>query len=652
MTQEPLRVLLIEDSEPDATLIVRELRRIGRPIEHLRVQDGAAMRAALADRTWDVVISDWTMPRFSAIHALEVLHEAGRDLPFVIVSGTVGEDVAVDAMRRGAHDYVLKDKLARLVPAIERELRECAARRRDAIERQRMVEQLRASERRYRRIIETTNEGVWMIDADGKTTFMNDRMATLLGRALEDLTGTLLFDYIDPATHGVGARSLATYRGGVGSQAATTFLKKDGTKLYTIADSTPIFSDSGLFEGVLFMVMDQTSPRLAEEALRASEARFAQDQLRQAQKLEAVGRLAGGVAHDFNNILSVILSYVDLIGETVSDSVRADLDEIRRAGERAAVLTKQLLMFSRHQTNRPTVFDLDELVAGMITLLRRLVGEDIDVVVRRGGALKQLRADAGLIEQVIVNLVVNARDAMPAGGKLTIATELLELDDTFVRGHLGAMVGPHIRLAISDSGPMLDAAIQARIFEPFYTAHEAGQSSGLGLSTVFGVVRQANGTIWVRSDTAGTTFEVYLPAVVAAADSIVAAVPEPITGGLETILVVEDEDQVRHVACGILRRNGYQVIEARDGSEALSLAEEHPGPIHLLLSDVVMPQMSGPELGRRLVDHRPAMKVLCMSGYADNNIVRREVDDIPFLQKPLTPELLARKVRDVLDARR
>ena len=379
-----------------------------------------------------------------------------------------------------------------------------------------------------------------------------------------------------------------------------------------------------------------------------------EEQLRQSQKMDAIGRLAGGIAHDFNNVLSVILSYGDLMLDELEpgDRLRDDVEEIRKAGKRAAELTRQLLMFSRQQVFEAKVVDLNDVLSTMDKFLRRILGADVDLVSIPVLPLGRVRADRSNLEQVIMNLVVNARDAMPRGGKLTMETANVVLDEEYARGHLGAKAGPHVMLAVSDTGVGMDKSIQGRIFEPFFTTKEKGKGTGLGLSTVFGIVQQAGGSVWVYSEPGkGTTFKVYLPRVDAAIDTVRPALPVTTLRGTETVLLVEDDDQVRAVARSILGATGYQVIEARSAAEAIVQSEKHKGTIHLLLTDVVMPQMGGPELAKRLARTRPDMKVLCTSGYTDDSIVRHGVLDARFayLQKPITPESLTTKVREVLD---
>lgn len=530
--KRPLKVLLVEDSEDDAELVLLELNRGGFVPDYQRVQTREDMRRALEEQPWELVLSDYSMPRFSAPEALAVLRSRDNELPFIIVSGTVGEETAVQAMRLGVNDYILKGKLGRLCAAIERELREADSRKRSRVE-----------------LAQSNSE--------------RDR---------------------------------------------------------------------------------------AEESLRRAE-----EQLLHTQKMEAVGRLAGSVAHDFNNLLSVILSYCALILKDLKpmDPLRPEIAAIQGAGERAADLTRQLLAFSRKQVLAPRVLDLNNVLRGSEKILRRLIGEDIDFVTRYARTLPSVKIDPGQIDQVVMNLAVNARDAMPNGGKLTVETEETYLDESFAVLHPEITPGNYVMLAMSDSGVGMDKETQLRIFEPFFTTKGTGKGTGLGLSTVFGIVKQSGGSIWVYSELGkGTTFKIYLPAVTEKASSFSTPPPAPTTlEGTETVLLVEDQDEVRAVALEVLRRFGYHVLEARNAGEALLHCERHPLAISLLLTDVVMPQMNGRELAERLQPLRPNMRVLYMSGYTDNAIVQHGILEagIEYLQKPLVPDVLARRVREVLD---
>jgi two-component system, cell cycle sensor histidine kinase and response regulator CckA len=636
---QPLRVLIVEDRDNDAQLLLRDLRKGGYDVEYERVETAAAMRAALAQREWDIVISDYSLPSFGATEALTVLKRAGIDIPFIIVSGTIGEDTAVAALQAGARDFLLKGKLARLLPAVQRELREREAR----AARLRAEQALRESEERNRLIVETTNEGICIIDAECRLTFANTRMAAMLGYSAVEIVGRPLLDLMHEDSRSLAERSLGQPRDSSGGQIEVRFVRKDRSDLWVLVDSTPMADSDGRPDGALAMVMDVSLRKRLEE------------QLRQAQKMEAIGNLAGGVAHDFNNVLSVILSYTGLVLSSLKpgDPLRIDLEEVRKAGERAGDLTRQLLAFSRQQMLRPTTLDLNQIVVGMEKMLRRLLGEEVELSLLTSHGLGTIHADAGQLEQIVMNLVVNARDAMPRGGKVSIETANVELSAVYATAHHDVTPGPYVLLAVTDTGIGMDATTQARIFEPFFTTKEKGKGTGLGLSTVFGIVKQSGGHLWVYSEAGkGTTFKIYLPRTDGSVDRGKPSTrPASTLRGGETILIVEDEEQVRASMRAILRRYGYNVLEAQNGGEAFLICEKYTAKIHLLVTDVVMPRMSGRELAERLAPMRLEMKVLYVSGYTENSVVHHGVLDagVAFLQKPITPEALARKVRETLD---
>jgi PAS domain S-box-containing protein len=636
------------------------------------------------------------------------------------------------------------------------------------------VEALQASEQRHRRIVENTSEGIWTYDAEGITTFMNLRLASLLGYTVEEAIGRPIYAFVSEQNRQAARARVQRRQLGIAERLEAPLMRKDGSELWASFQANPMFDGEGRFEGGLALVTDVSAQRRADEdrarlaaivesseyailsasldgtitswnrgaerlyqysaaeitgqsmfllvspqmlgneqsllesaargeavlhhettrrrkdgsmvevALTLSQIRDAagtvigvskivrdltetrqteaalrrtEEQFRQAQKMEAVGRLAGGVAHDFNNLLSVVLSYSSFALEVLKDGdpLRADIEQIEIAGNRATELTRQLLAFSRQQVMQPRVVDLNQIISGMKAMLGRLLGEDIELTALMGADLGRVLADQGQLEQVVMNLAVNARDAMPDGGMLTIETVNIKLDSPYVGTHLGVAPGDYVMLAISDTGIGMDAATRARVFEPFFTTKERGKGTGLGLSTVFGIVEQSGGHVGVYSEPGrGCTFKIYLPRTDRVAPAAASAALPAMLRGSETILLVEDEQQVRTVACAILRRNGYNVLETSNGGEALLISQDFDAKIHLLLTDVVMPRMSGRRLAERIAPERAEMKLLFVSGYTDDAIVHHGVLDagVAFLQKPFTPDALLRKVREVLDERR
>jgi signal transduction histidine kinase/ActR/RegA family two-component response regulator len=434
-------------------------------------------------------------------------------------------------------------------------------------------------------------------------------------------------------------------------------IKRSVSEMWNIAERTAEIKSLNI--GLEHHVSERTAQLVAanqELEKEVAERKLAEEQLRQAQKMEAVGKLAGGVAHDFNNLLTVINGQTALSLRRLSqdDPMYQKLEAIQGAGERAASLTRQLLAFSRKQMLQPKVLDLNKVIFETNKILQRLIGEDIDLLIGLGPELGKVRADPSQIEQVLMNLAVNARDAMPQGGKLTIETHNVFIDDEYASHHFSVRPGHYVVLAVSDTGCGMDEATQSNIFDPFFTTKEVGKGTGLGLSTVYGIVKQSGGNIWVYSEVGrGTTFKIYLPCVDSPIrESKVIAEDTFLHLGTETVLLVEDEERVRDMTKEILEESGYQVLEAKHGQEALFIADQHPGTIHLMLSDVVMPQMSGRELAERLAPLRQDMKVLYMSGYTDDAIVHHGVLDegMSFIEKPFTPNALARKVREILSA--
>jgi len=518
----PLRLLHLEDNPVDAELITATLMEGNIPCQSQLVDTRQAFVAALKEGRMDLILADYSIPGFDGMAALILARQHCPDVPFLFVSATIGEELAIDAMHQGATDYVLKQRLGRLVPSVQRALRE----------------------------------------------------------------------------------------------------------------------------------LDERAEReRAEEALRQSEK-----QLRQSQKMEAVGRLAGGIAHDFNNLLTIIMGYSQVLLTELGPQhpLRGKIEETLKAGERAATLIRQLLTFSRKQSLDPKILSLNTAVTSLESLLRRLIGEDIQLVSKLDPTNGRLRADQAQLEQVLVNLVVNARDAMPKGGTLTIETAQVELTRSPVYHLTPLPPGPYVRLAVSDTGCGMDRMTQSHIFEPFFTTKGEGKGSGLGLSTVFGIVTQSGGAIDVTSRVGhGTRFDLYFPSV--ESDILTTAPTQPLgqpQRGTETILLVEDEPSVRTLVRDELRKLGYRVVEAKNGVEACLLATQQAASLQLLLTDVVMPGMGGRELAQHLSVIKPDLRTLFISGYMDDVgiMAGQEEGTSSFLQKPFTPEVLGRAVRNLLDA--
>ena len=508
---------------------------------------------------------------------------------------------------------------------------------------------LRASETRYRRLFESAKDGILILDADtGQVVDANPFLISLLGYSHADFLGKNVWD-LGPFKDVAVSRNV---------------FKELQEKEYVRYEDLPLETRDGRLINVEFVsnvylvgqtrviqcnIRDITERKRAEEQRKKLER-----QLQVSQKMEAIGSLAGGVAHDFNNLLSVILSYTEFAMQALRDGdpLKDDLLEVKNAGERAAVLPRQLLAFGRKQVLQPVPLNLNHVAEGVEKMLRRILGEDIDYVQVLAPDLGVVRADPGQIEQVLMNLVVNSRDAMAEGGKLTIETSNVELDEEYAAHHVGVKPGAYVQLAVTDTGCGMDEQTKTQLFEPFFTTKEKSKGTGLGLSTVYGIIKQSGGNIWVYSELGlGTTFKIHLPRELSVkATNRLRAIPKPARGN-ETILVVDDEEALRKVATRSLEAAGYTVLTAAAGDEALLISAQHAGIIHLLLTDVFMPRMSGQTLAQALLKTRPMAKVLYMSGYADNAFIHHGVVDegTHFIGKPFTATDITRKIRGVLD---
>jgi PAS domain S-box-containing protein len=512
----------------------------------------------------------------------------------------------------------------------------------EVAERQRADEALRASEERYRHLFENNPQPMWVFD-ERSLAFLavNEAACDHYRYSHEEFLGMTIRD-IRPAEDVPSLLDRPeTEPRGPQESGVWKHRRKDGTLIEVEIVSRPVMFDGNAAQLVL--------------AVDVTERRQLEQQLRQSQKMEAVGQLAGGIAHDFNNLLTAILGYADLLASrpALESTAREEIEEIRKAGQRAASLTRQLLAFSRRQVLEPAVLRVNELVANLEKMLRRLIGEDVDLVTRLDPSASNVRADPGQLEQVIMNLAVNARDAMPRGGQLTIETANVDLDQAYAQQHASVQPGFYVMIAVSDTGVGMDAATQARIFEPFFTTKEKERGTGLGLSTVYGIVKQSGGYVWVYSEPGkGTTFKVYFPRVEEVAPARQPRVVPATLVGTETLLLVEDDPAVRKLSCAILERAGYRVLEAESGRKALELARDSTSGIPLVVTDLVMPDMSGTDLAAELVIRYPEIRVLFMSGYTDDAVVRHGflAAGRAFLQKPFTPDTLTRKIREILDA--
>ncbi|HLY11937.1 MAG TPA: response regulator [Planctomycetota bacterium] len=766
------QILVVEDTPEDAALLQTLIE--GSKTGRFRTETVDRLSAALerlAAGGIHAVILDLTLPDSSGLETFEKVQKLYPTVPILVLTASANESMADLAIRHGAQDYLLKDRVdsALVVRAV-----------RYAIERKRAENALRESEERFELMARATNDAVWDLDVATNRMWWNVGVRSFLGYPADTVGSDFNWwqDHIHPEDKGrvISAVRAVIDGGGRFWLDEYRFLCADGSYACVFDRGYVLHDDQGKALRMIGAMMDITDRKRAEEALRETnetlrtliqasplgiavldgaervriwnpaaeritgwrahqvlgrpvpgmtgagradefpglakrvlrgeavtgaeipgrrkgeipielsvsmaplrDARGAisgamailsdiserksaelqksqlEEQLRQSQKMEAVGRLAGGVAHDFNNLLTAISGYAELLQGKFEpgDALRGYVDEILKSSGRAAQLTRQLLAFSRRQVLQPKVLDLNSVVQSMDDLLRRLIGEHIELTTSLAAGLASVRADQGQIEQVIMNLAVNSRDAMPSGGRLTIETRNVDLDAGYNDRHGRLRTGPHVLLAVTDSGIGMDAEVQSHLFEPFFTTKEQDKGTGLGLATVYGIIKQSGGDVWVYSEPGkGSVFKIYLPRIDEAPEGLAKsdARPRP-NRGTETVLLAEDSDVVRRLLRELLRSNGYTLLEARHGVEALDIARNFQGKIDLLVTDMVMPQMSGRELAAHLSPERPEMKILFMSGYTEDAIARQGALDpgTAFLEKPFTPDSLARKVRELLD---
>jgi PAS domain S-box-containing protein len=658
VNNESIKILLIDDDEEDFILTKElfALVKVGQYVIDWSSSYDEAL-AIVARREHDVCLVDYQLGDRSGVDLIREARESRLTTPMILLTGQGDYDVDVKAMNAGATDYLVKDETspARLERTIRYAVQLNIERCRTEAELLDSANKLRVEREYFGHIISAAPTVIVGISIEGITTFVNQAIRTVAGYEPAELIGKQWWHVLYPGDEYRQVEKLFEdlEESGV-IDYEMTLTTKSGEKRCVSWNSVNRVNEQSELVEIIGIGIDVTDRTRAEDALREQE-RIQEAHMQQSQKMEAVGHLAGGVAHDFNNLLTVIAGYSDLTLKRLdrADPLFRNVEEIKKAAERATSLTRQLLAFSRKQVLQPKILDLNTVIVNIQQMLGRLVGEDLELQTSLDEGLCYVKADPGQIEQVILNLVVNARDAMPDGGKITIETANVYLDEAYMLQHVAGQPGRFAMLAVTDTGSGIDVEIQKNIFEPFFTTKEQGKGTGLGLSTVYGIIKQSGGNILVYSEVGvGTTFKIYLPHVnekVSKPDAE-AERPKYITG-TSTILLAEDEEMVRNLARESLTIHGFKVLEAANAGEALLICQHYEGPIHLLLTDVVMPRMGGSELARRLGELRPDTQVLYMSGYTDHAIVHHGIlnGQIDFIGKPFTPDKLVLKVVEVLN---
>jgi len=626
-SQYPMRLLIADDDPDDIDLCLYDLRKSGFDFQAEIVCTRAEFVHKLRTQTIDVVLSDYRMKDWTGMDALAAVKEIRPDIPVVLLTGTLGDELAVECIKLGVTDYVLKEQLARLPMALRRAQEEKALREAET----HALRALRESEARYRALVQNATYGIfWAEEPSGKLLDANPSLARMLGYdSVPDLltmqhTGTL---YCNPADR---EKVVAEYMRRDRATATVDWKRKDGKIITVTMNGRRTRGPEGTPECAEVMVEDITERKALEK------------QLVQAQKFEAIGQLAGGIDHDFNNMIGAILGWADLgIDETESGStLHRYFEKMRSQAERAAALTRQLLAFARRQILEPRNMDLNQAAIETLSLLEKVIGSNIEIKADLAPNLALVRADPTQVEQVLMNLCINARDAMPAGGSLMVETSNVTLDERFCALQPLAHPGEYARLSVTDTGSGMDAATLDRIFEPFFTTKETGKGTGLGLATVYGIVRQHGGFLHVYSELAmGSTFRAYLPV---STESVMPA-PRvedsgPVRGGSETLLLAEDHEGLRLLAVETLTNLGYQIVLAGDGEQALEEFHACCDRIDLALLDVVLPKLSGPEVYERIREQKPGLPVIFATGYSPDIALLDKVREErwPVLQKPYT----------------
>ena len=633
-----LHVLLIEDNEDDALLLLTELRQGGFTVISQRVETAETLKAALASKPWDVIVSDFSLPGFSGLKALSIVKETGIDTPFVLVSGTIGEEIAVDAMKAGAHDYIMKGKLGRLVPAIRRELLDAEVRR----GRKRAEEALRKNEEQFRLITENVEDLIAVLDLDGRRVYNSPSYAKILGDP-ESLRGTDSFGEIHPDDQaGVKKVFAETIRTGAGQRSEYRFVKNDGGIRYIESQGSVIRDSEGKVVNVLVVSRDITEKKKLEQ------------QFLRAQRMESIGTLAGGIAHDLNNVLAPIMLSMQILRRKYKEETDFKLLEtIEAAAQRGVGMVKQVLTFARGGVEGQHVsLQVNYLVTEIEKIIKETFPRSIHIGTHFKKGLWPVLGDATQLHQVLMNLCVNARDAMPAGGTLTLELENTTIDEQYARMNAEARAGNYVVLSVSDTGSGIPPEIKEKIFEPFFTTKEIGKGTGLGLSTVLGIIRQHGGFVKVYSEMGrGTKFQIYLPAQ----ESDKAEAREEVRrrdlihGKGELILVVDDEASIQEITKATLESCGYRTLSAGDGTEAVALYVQHPGEVAVVITDMMMPFMDGPATIQAIRKINPKVKIIATSGIGENEkLMKLGGNGVVFLQKPFTAETLLSELSQII----
>ncbi|HEY7859971.1 MAG TPA: response regulator [Gemmatimonadaceae bacterium] len=639
----PVRLLHLEDNAKDAELIHDRLEVAGLTSVITRVSNRKGFETALNDATYHVILCDFNLPDYDGISALSAARASQPDVPVIVISGSLGEEEAVKCLHLGATDYLLKQRLERLPNAVRRAIIAADEQRK----RRRAEAELRASEERFRLLAQHSRDGFWFVGLKPeRVLYVSPAVELIWGRTAEEFyqDAAVWWNGIDPADQPRVRAAWEACADGLSPRFEEEFrvIHPDGTVRLVVNGGTIVLDDASGSAHMSGLVRDITERTQLEL------------ELRQAQKMEGIGQLAGGIAHDFNNLLTVIQGNSDLAldGLDPSSPAHADICEIKRAATSAAALTKQLLAFGRRQVLQPRPIELRTVIRTVESMLSRLIGDNIELVLDLAENGGWVLADPGQIEQVIINLTVNARDAMPDGGCITIATQTVQQHTKSSDWVAGIATGTCERLTVSDTGVGMDKATRNRIFEPFFTTKPLGHGTGLGLSTVHGIVKQSGGELHLASTPGkGTSFTIYFPQVSTTGRvDVQQAAPRSSTGS-ETILVVEDQPSLRELVRRILQQKGYRVLEAPDGEEAIKVAESSARPIHLVITDVVMPGMNARAMAERIRGIWPTVRVLFMSGYHDDDVMLRSLANakVDFLQKPFLPYDMAEKVREVLE---